>query len=176
MKNFKLTILTTTFLLLTSILVAQTPDSVYIVKNIDEMSDKVYFYPSRKMICASQDKSIGFSISMLFKDNGSLATDLIVKTVNIGLCSEQNKIIFLFEDLTKISIVSWNEFNCKGDAWFVLSNSDKDNLANKKVKKIKFQNGKSFESYTYDVIENNDYFIQLFCAIRNKNIKLKTIN
>lgn len=176
MKNFKLTILTATFLFLISILFAQTPDSVYIVKNIVEMTDKVYFYPSRKMICASQDKSIGFSISVLFKDNGSLATDLIVKTVNIGLCSEQNKIIFLFEDLTKISIVSWNEFNCKGNAWFVLSNLDKTNLANKKIKKIKFENGKSYESYTYDVIENNDYFIQLFCAIRNKKIKLEINN
>ena len=41
-----------------------------------------------------------------------------------------------------------------------------------KIKKIKVQNGRSFESYTHELKEDSDYFIQLFYAINNNKIKL----
>lgn len=159
----------------TSIIFAEA-DSVFIKKIADDMSDKVYFFPSRQIVCLSEDKKTEFRVSIfLNKDDnsgGCSAADLKVKMVNLGSCVEKNGIVFLFEDDTKISFISWNEFNCKGDAWFALSKSEMELLATKKIKKIKVQNGRSYESYTHEIKEDNDYFIQLFYAINNNKIKL----
>jgi hypothetical protein len=66
----------------------------------------------------------------------------------------------------------WNDFNCDGQGWFKISESDKELLATKKVLKIRIQNGRTYESYTHDVeTKNQDYFIQLFFAINNNKIK-----
>lgn len=171
MKNLKLIIIAL-LLTITSISVAQR-DSVYIVKYIDDMSDKTYYYPSRKIVCSSEDKKIGFTIS-LFLDNKNekiKVHTLKVAMVNIGSCVEKNEIIILLDNDTKIKAKSWNDFNCKGDAWFDLSDSDIDNLSKFKIKKIKVTNGRSFESYTHEITDNNDYFIQTFFAIQNNKIK-----
>ena len=175
MKKVKSIILVVMLCLTTSITFAQV-DSVFIQKSVDDMSDKVYFYPSRQIVCIAEDKKMGFGVGLfLNKDkinNGCIASDLKVKMINIGTCVEKNGIIILFEDDTKMSLVSWNEFNCKGDAWFSLSKSEMELLATKKIKKIKVQNGRSYESYTHELKEDNDYFIQLFYAINNNKIKL----
>jgi hypothetical protein len=176
MKKLKSIILGAMLCLTTSITFAQK-DSVFIEKSVDEMSDKVYFFPSRQIVCVSEDKKTAFGVSLFLnkdKNNsgGCSASDLKVKMINIGACVEKNQIIFLFEDDTKISLVCWNEFNCKGDAWFALSKSEMESLATKKIKKIKVQNGRSFESYTHELKEDSDYFIQLFYAINNNKIKL----
>jgi hypothetical protein len=38
--------------------------------------------------------------------------------------SEYPPVIFLFDDDTKITITSWNKFNCDGKAYFTLSEDD----------------------------------------------------
>ena len=39
-------------------------DSLYIVEQKDEMTDKVYYYPSKQLLCQNQElKSQGFSVS-----------------------------------------------------------------------------------------------------------------
>jgi hypothetical protein len=159
-------------LALTTISYAQK-DSVYIAKITDDMEDKTYYFPSRKMICASDDKKTGFTLSAFlnYKGDEINITELKVKSVNIGSCNEKDELIILFEDDTKIKVVSWNDFNCKGDAWFILSKSDKEKLSTVKIKKIKLQNGRTFESFTKELTENNDYFVQLFYAAKNKIIK-----
>jgi hypothetical protein len=148
-------------------------DSVYVAKIVDDMEDKSYYVPSRKMICASDDKKTGFALSafLTYKNDEISVNELKVKTVNIGSCDEKDELIILFEDDSKIKLISWNEFNCKGDAWFNLSKSDKESLSKLKIKKIKVQNGRTFESFTKELTEDSDYFIQLFYATNNKKIK-----
>ena len=148
-------------------------DSVYVAKIVDDMEDKSYYVPSRKMICASDDKKTGFSLSafLTYKKDEVSVNELKVKTVNIGSCNEKDELIILFEDDTKIKLMSWNAFNCKGDSWFFLSKSDRESLSKLKIKKIKVQNGRTFESFTKELTEDNDYFIQLFYATNNKKIK-----
>ncbi|MBK7362885.1 MAG: hypothetical protein IPJ01_11355 [Micavibrio sp.] len=148
-------------------------DSVYVSKIVDDMEDKSYYVPSRKMICASDDKKTGFALSafLTYKNDEITINELKVKTVNIGSCDEKDELIILFEDDSKIKLISWNDFNCKGDAWFSLSKSDKESLSNLKIKKIKVQNGRTFESFTKELTEDSDYFIQLFYATNNKKIK-----
>jgi len=149
-------------------------DSVFIQKQVDEMTDKSYAFPSRKIVCIDEVNKRGFNVSF-FMDvvNGKCSTsDLQVKTVRIGTCNENNTIVFLFEDGTKLSLKSWNKFNCEGDSWFRVSNSDKEKLSTIKIKKIMVENGRSYESYTHELKEDQDYFIQLGIAVEMQKVKL----
>ena len=172
MKNLKSIIALLILTSINSVLFAQK-DSIFISKFSDEMSEKTYYFPSRKMICASEDKKTGFSLCCFldYKDDKIKVKTLKVVMVNIGSCVENNEIIILFENDTKIKLKSWNDFNCKGDAWFDLSSSDLESLKSLKMKKIKVTNGRSYESFTSDTLENSDYFTQIFFAIDNNKIK-----
>lgn len=76
----------------------------------------------------------------------------------------------MFEDSSKINLVNWNDFNCKGVCYFKLKRSDIETLSSKKL--LKITNGRTFESFTKKIdIEDNDYFIQVAQALKNKNIK-----
>lgn len=172
MKKLK-TIMTCLILAVTTSTSFSQKDSVYISKISDDMEDKTYYFPSRKMICAKEDKKTGFSLSAFLQYKGDEITisELKVVMVNIGSCNEKDELIFLFEDDTKINLKSWNDFICKGDSWFMLSKSDREKLSTLKIKKIKVQNGRTFESYTHELTENQDYFVQLFYAAKNKKVK-----
>lgn len=149
-------------------------DSVFIKKQVDEMTDKSYAFPSRKIVCIDEVNKRGFNVSF-FMDvvNGKcLTSDLQVKTVGIGTCNENNTIVFLFEDGTKLSLKSWNKFNCEGDSWFRVSDNDKEKLSTIKIKKIMVENGRSYESYTHELKEDQDFFIQLDVAVKMQKVKL----
>ena len=161
-------------LVLTSVSVYSQNDSVYIQKQVDEMTDKSYAFPSRKIVCIDEVNKRGFNVSF-FMDvvNGKcLTSDLQVKTVGIGTCNENNTIVFLFADDTKLSLKSWNKFNCEGDSWFRVINSEKEKLSTTKIKKIMVENGRSFESYTHELKEDKDFFIQLDVAVKMQKVKL----
>jgi hypothetical protein len=110
------------------------------------------------------------------EDNKLLIKDLSIKMVNIGNCVENNTLIIMFEDTSKIFLTSWNKFNCEGNAWFKLEESDIKMLSTKKLLKIKITNGRSFESMTMTVPDiKKDFFIQLFYAVEKRKLKeLKT--
>ena len=44
-------------------LTAQTLDSVFVYKSVDEMTDKSYYFPSRKIVCIDEVSNIGFSVT-----------------------------------------------------------------------------------------------------------------
>jgi hypothetical protein len=88
---------------------------------------------------------------------------LIVKNVGIGNCDENDEMIFLFEDGTKITITSWNKFNCEGKVYFDLSNNELDMLKSKNVTAIRFKNGYSSDSLTYSLKkEEQGFFINVY--------------
>ena len=151
-------------------------DSVYVVEQKDEMTDKVYYYPSRQLLCQNPDnKSQGFAASFFIgksKKDAVEMNELKMKVIGVGSCHEKDEVIFLMEDETKIKATMWNEFNCDGKVWCKVSDSDKEILAVKKIIKIRVQNGRTFESYTHTLNDNDkDYFIQLFFAVNNQIIK-----
>jgi len=96
--------------------------------------------------------------------------------VNIGSnCVENNELVILFDDDTKITLTSWNKFNCDGNAWFNLEPNEIETLSKLKIKKIKITNGSTFDSFTSAPKEKDkSYFIELMQAAKTKNIK--TIN
>ena len=131
----------------------------------DIMTDKEYIY-SKDRILYFEDGKKGFSVSISWNfEKGKVNYNGIsVKSVGIGSCVENDDLIILFEDNTKVSLKSWNKFNCNGNSYFDLNAKELNNL-NKRIKGIRFQNGRSFESSTYQISKEKD--ITFFIDAKN---------
>lgn len=150
-------------------------DSVYILKSVDDMTDKTYYFPTFKIPLINKTENQGLGISAFIDekeyDNSIYIKDLDVKSINVGGCVEKSEIIFLFEDGSKINLISWNKFNCDGNSWFEIGDSDAEVLATKELRKVKFINGRSYDSFTLEVPANRRrYFIQLYDAVKNNRV------
>lgn len=131
----------------------------------DAMTGEEYFMPIDALLGINKEKTKGFSVLPNFKSINSVVTQdgLMCQAVNIGGCVENSSLIFLFLDDTKITITSWNKFNCDGNAYFYLTDSEYKELSTKKIKSIRFTNGRSFESLTHIVTEiESNYFISAY--------------
>jgi hypothetical protein len=138
----------------------------YITHHKDVMTGKEYYVASMRLICR-KDERIGFGIQPTFKNvRGKPSyTGLSVISAGIGTCVQNSELIFLFEDGTKVSTKSWNDFNCKGDSYFDLNSSLLNKIA-KPLKAIRFMDGRSYESYTHEVpVEDKNYFVDVKAAL-----------
>ena len=153
---------------------SQTEKPFVIEHCIDKMTDKEYFLSTKNFVCANTQKTQGFVITNSFKGvDGKLQQNgIILKNIGVGSCDENDELIFLFEDDSKITITSWNKFNCDGKAYFSFSDSNYDLLKSKKVKAIRFKNGYSYESLTYSLTKEEQSF---FVNVYSNNV-IKEIN
>ena len=153
---------------LTSFAQTVNADSVYVIKESDAMSGETYVYGNRSFIVANDESTKGFKVDTYIKSDLSFGM-ITVKMVNIGNCNENDEIIILFENGEKITKKSWKKFNCDGEAYFNLSESDIQVLRTQPISKIRMTNGRTYDSYTGDVkSKDKRYFIQLFYALDNK--------
>lgn len=144
---------------------SQSTNPFVIEHCIDKMTDKEYYFSQKKLICANSDKTKGFTITPNFKARGGAYENngFLCKNVNIGNCDENDSLIILFEDDTKITLASWNKFNCEGTVYFSLTDGEINELSAKKVKSIRFSNGRSYETLTVALKEDQkDYFIRVY--------------
>lgn len=144
-----------------------TPGTMTINKEVDDMTGKASYAPSERLLCATPDQTLGFAIDPYIKNkNNKLSiSDLIITMVGLGSCNEKNTLIVLFDNEEKITLTSWNKFNCKGTAYFsLLSKTHLNKLKTLSIKKIRLTNGKGFKSYTSE-LEYKNYFIDLFKAV-----------
>jgi len=126
------------------------------------MTDKEYAFFKKNLLCSDDNKK-GFVISLNLNVNNSIAEyeGFTIKSVGIGGCVENSNVIFLFEDTTKFSLTSWNKFNCDGKSYFDLRGGTFDEFSNKRIKAIRFTNGRTHDSYTYILKEKErEYFIE----------------
>ena len=147
-----------------------------IVKDCDDMTDKCTYYPRHNMIVANETKTIGFTMdARIVEKNGQLSVaDIMVLSVNIGNCNENDKLILMFEDSTKLSLTSWNKFNCEGNSWFTVREQEINKLASSKIIKAYFQNGRSYDSYSSTIgPDDQDYFIKIIADCRNNKFTVK---
>jgi hypothetical protein len=131
----------------------------------DKMTDKEYYLVEYKLICSNAEKTKGFTITPSFKAvNGVMVNNgFICKNVNIGNCDEKDSLIFLFDDDSKMTITQWNKFNCQGNVYFDLTDSELKQLSTKKVNAIRFTNGSTYDSLTYSLQNSEkDYFINVY--------------
>jgi hypothetical protein len=148
---------------------------VYIKKIIDQMEEEPMYLISRDIVLSNPTKTKGIRMDAFIdaKDTSLFVGDISVRMVNIGSnCVENNELVILFQDDTKIVLNSWNKFNCDGNAWFHLSEEDEIKLSTLKIKKIKITNGSTYDSFTSELKPvDSDYYIQLYKALKDKNIK-----
>ena len=148
--------LITSLLLLISLSVFSQQDNYKLLYYKDIMTDKEYVFSREKIQCF-EDVKKGFivGISWKYDKNKIIYSGLTVVSAGIGACVEKDDLIILFEDDTKISLKSWNDFNCKGRSYFDLYGTELNNLT-KKIKAIRFQNGRDYSSYTFNLIKETD--------------------
>lgn len=144
-------------------------DTVYIVHEKDEMTEKSYNLVNRPLICISNAEKKGFKLMPMLNSSGSPKIRTVyAKAINIGSCSENDLLIILLDNGDKIHAKSWKEFNCENESYFDLSSGDLRLLSEHNITKIRLQNGRSFDSYTHDIEDSNkDYFVKLSKAIEN---------
>lgn len=142
-------------------------DSTFMYYFTDEMSEVTYYIPSSDLIVANTERTKGVKFG--FHINDKVEFSFITATlIGLGNCNEKDKMIILFEDGSKINLVSWNDFNCEGRAYFNLNAAQKQKLSTIPVKTIRVTNGDSYESITSSEGYNKRYFIQSFYSIDNK--------
>jgi hypothetical protein len=121
---------------------------IYVCKDV--MTDKEYAFGSEDLLCSNDGKN-GFNIHIFFNNkNGAVSySGLMVNSAGLGRCFEKDELFILFDDGTKVSYKSWNDFNCEGKSYFDLYGKYLDDLSEKNIKAIRFQNGRTSESFTY---------------------------
>jgi hypothetical protein len=144
----------------------------YIEWCTDKMTDKSYAFGSKSLVC-SEDGKKGFivRISWNWKNDQLYYRGVTVKSVGIGSCVENSTLILLFDDDSKYQLSAWNDFNCEGDSYMDWDGKSMNRILGKKVKAIRFQNGRTFDSYTYNLSENQqNYFVEVASAVSEKRI------
>ncbi|MES2004291.1 MAG: hypothetical protein V4450_07205 [Bacteroidota bacterium] len=142
----------------------------YIETCVDKMTDKSYAFGSKSMLCSDDGKK-GFIVRVGFnlKKDQVNYSGLTVKSAQIGSCVDKSTLIFLFEDDTKTTATAWNDFNCDGNSYFDFNGKMINELSQKKLKSIRFTNGRTFDSFTYDVPEKDrSFFIEAKNALDQK--------
>lgn len=141
---------------------------VQIFEDCTDLSGQCIYYVNDAVIIANSEKNKGFkyhpSVDM---KNGQLSCGgILTKMVNIGNCVENNSLIFLLDDGSKVMLKSWNKFNCDGDAWFNISRDEQQLLREHKIVKAQMQNGFSYDSFQNDVpADMQDFFIRFFAEL-----------
>lgn len=146
-------------------------DTVFLYVIKDDLEGTQFFTPSYDMIIANKEKTEGAKLSMHLKTSGEFSF-LTAKLIGLGNCVEDSELIILFDNEEKITISSWNEFNCKGNAYFSLTKKEEELLASHELKTIRIRNGETYKSVTSSDFSNSRYYIQLFSAVNTASYTL----
>jgi hypothetical protein len=154
------------FVLLISLSVFSQTTTPFVIEHCkDKMTEKEYYFAEKKFIGANPEKTKGFTITPMFKtDKGTMINNgFACKNVNIGGCDENDTLIFLFEDDSKMTLTAWNKFNCDGNAYFDFNADQLAQLSTKKTNVIRFTNGRTHESLTYSLKDTEkDFFVRVY--------------
>jgi hypothetical protein len=167
-----------TLFLIASLCLLKLEAQQQIMRYQDDMTDKVYYLTTEGLVVKSEDGKKGFRVELDIKetdDKTITSNGITIKVANIGNCYENDVLIMLFENGEKISLTSWNKFNCDGNSWFHL-NEDytttyTDILKTQKLVKIRFENGYSHESLTREIpVNSQSFFIELYKLISENKV------
>jgi hypothetical protein len=168
----KKVLLVLTLVLGTLVSKAQSSNPIKLMYEKDQFTDKEYLMTESDLLVTNDGKK-GFKIYPRFKkENGKWDYSFIGGVSTIGNCFENDKIYIIFEDGSKFDMISWRDFNCKGEIGFDLNGKFREDLS-KPMKGIKFQNGRDYSSFEKIFTNPNDknYFINIFKALDEYNAK-----
>lgn len=111
-----------------------------------------------RLLTIYDDKEGKFSIQP------SLSTPLsLIISSSISCIDKGALLTIIFEDKTEIRLRNWNDFNCKGIAYFNISDTDVESLKVKKVEYVSFYNDK--QQFGRVSSNESDYFMQVVSLI-----------
>ena len=97
-------------------------------------------------------KTEGLVFQNSLKNNKGKLSDLsIIVSVyddKINCVDEGNTLDIIFEDGSKIQLINWNDFDCKGVNYFNLSDSQTNDLKTKKLKGLRYTDKRSYNKVT----------------------------
>ena len=153
-----------------------------ITYKVNDMTDK-YSYTFHTSVDStscfvSEDNITGFVMSVGFREdaNKKLATSLTFNTIYVyfsikGMeCVEHGNLIIKFVDGTKITLNSFNDFNCKNYFFFSVIPKEKLILSSTPIDKIMLFDFRSGITYTFSP-DNPKFFIELNQAIGMPYVK-----
>ena len=139
-----------------------------------------WFFPQhfgviQKCLQVYIEDEAGFRIESSWKYNSPepVFDGIMAKVVGLGSCVENVEMIILFDNGEKITKTSWNKFNCEGNAWYNLIESERTLFKTIPISKIRFTNSRTYDSIT-GTLEVPDYFITI--NRRAKNSEFDVIN
>lgn len=140
---------------------------VTIIKETDDMTGEVSIMPSRKIVLLNSTKTVGFSVLGFISKDMQLQ-HIAVMAAGLGACIDKSEIILLLEGDNRIVKRAWSKFNCEGNAYFSLADSDIDLLSKYALVKIRVTNGQTHSQYTSEVpAADAHYFIDIIKLIDN---------
>lgn len=133
-------------------------------KVIDKSNDFEQSHGVDKPLLIKQTSDDGFLVVPMLNPDGRDYVRIGVATNSDRVCIENSELSIIFEDDERIDMLSFNKFNCKGLALFMVADKHRLKLDNVPIKAIRFKNGYNGKSTQQRVY--SDYFIQL-----NNNLK-----
>jgi len=143
------------------------PDTAVILRVTDDMTNESYVF-STDIKAFELNRSFDMHVSF---SNAIVPTSIVVHRIkNIGTCVDKATLVLLFEDGSNMELVMYNDFNCKGYAFFRPTKKQWENLAKKRVTKIRFREGGSYQSCDY-IMPETSFFISLLNQAKNKQVQ-----
>lgn len=144
----------------------------------DKMTDEEYLSVNWNLIAAKTQKT-GFLVKPTFSKTDSIwkYDGLTVLAAGIGGCHEDDYLIIMFEDGSKVRTNMWNKFNCSGDVYMDWDKEIENDLRTKPIKIVRLTNGRSFDYHevTYTKSEDKNYFITYFKKLDEFNSRSKSV-
>lgn len=131
-----------------------------LTKFVDTMEGKTY-WSDPGVVQIEGEKGFRVDGSWEYNSPTPIFKGLSAKIVGLGNCVEEVQIIVLFDNGEKITKTSWNKFNCEGNAWYNFTKKEVDQLTTLPITKVRFTNGRTYDSMTVDFSDPN-YFINLY--------------
>lgn len=132
-----------------------------------EGKDRTEIVSAPVLICSNVERDKWFAIIPTFEkfDGVVVKTYLSTLKLNIGECSKDDALVFIFTDGRKIKIYANNEKRCDGivEVKFPLNSIDVAFLETKTLESVRYINGNDFVSFIYfSKKEDCNYFVNTF--------------
>lgn len=164
-KTLKFTILSIFVIAISNISYSQTTTN-NLCYNIDEFDDKKTLLGGTTIFYTDGGnlKNEGILLQPTFDSSNKLKLQTLIIQIydtRITCLDEENTLDIIFEDDSKVKLVSWNKFNCEGTSYFDLSKKNIDDFKTKKLKAIRYTDVRNFNKITVkeNLTENNSKFI-----------------
>lgn len=140
---------------------------------VDKMTDEPLAKGSKILVCSkTPEKGFILKINWIVVNDKPFYNGITIKSFGLGNCVENSILYFLFDDESRFNVESWNKYNCDANSTMDLFGKYLFEITRKKVKALRFQNGRNYESYTYDVPEiDQSFFLEVAQAVNNQVIK-----